>query len=203
VDSIPLDLGFTCDCTLGPLQGSWSGDNCETRELTQILITSILGAVVAIFIMSGAGYKGYKHWLSKQPVDFMVQYNKMLASGEIHPDVGEGPKTPREIRRKDLHLIDTIGRGQFGEVWKAMLDEHFVRNTPEYMVAAKTVLDPAHNHEGTQELVAEATIMMQVNGHPHLVSIIGVITSGDPMVLILQFCERGYGARFLTGFCAL
>jgi serine/threonine protein kinase len=33
--------------------------------------------------------------------------------------------------------------------------------------------------------------MAQVSGHRNLVSIIGVITRGDPLVLVLQFCEHG------------
>lgn len=72
-----------------------------------------------------------------------------------------------------------------------MLDEMATRGTPEYLVAAKTVLDPVKTPEGATELVAEATVMMQVVGHPNLVSIIGVVTAGDPLVLVLQLCEHG------------
>lgn len=58
-------------------------------------------------------------------------------------------------------------------------------------MAAKTVKDAANSPEGTKDLLAEASVMAQVSGDPHLVSIIGVITRGDPLVLVLQFCQHG------------
>jgi serine/threonine protein kinase len=98
---------------------------------------------------------------------------------------------PREIRRKDLTLVKVIGSGAFGEVYKAQLDEMFTRSTPEYTVAAKTVLDAKSSPEATNEMLAEAGVMAAVGSHPNLVSLIGVITRGDPLVLILQFCAQG------------
>ena len=45
--------------------------------------------------------------------------------------------------------------------------------------------------------------MIHVSNHPNLVSIIGVITSGEPMVLILQFCEHGSSLQYVkTKFAA-
>jgi serine/threonine protein kinase len=98
---------------------------------------------------------------------------------------------PREIRRKDLTLVKVIGSGAFGEVYKAQLDEMLTRNTPEYTVAAKTVLDAKSSPEATREILAEAGVMAAVGSHPNLISLIGVITRGDPLVLILQFCAQG------------
>jgi len=43
----------------------------------------------------------------------------------------------------------------------------------------------------TKDLLWEASVMAQVAGHRNLVSIIGVITRGDPLVLVLQYCEHG------------
>merc|ERR1711935_71038 len=78
-----------------------------------------------------------------------------------------------------------------------MGDESHSRGNPSFTVAAKTVNNPVTHPEGSQELIQEATIMMQVNNHPNLVSIIGVITSGDPYVLVLQYCEHGSALGYL------
>jgi len=122
----------------------------------------------------------------------------MVASGDIIlPDDDNALKPPREIKRRHLVMIEKVGNGAFGEVWKALLDEGARTGTPEYMVAAKTVIDAANNAEGSAELVAEAAVMMQVIGHPNLVSIIGVITTGDPLVLVLQLCEHGSVLSYL------
>jgi ephrin-A len=40
-------------------------------------------------------------------------------------------------------------------------------------------------------MLAEAGVMAAVGSHPNLVSLIGVITRGDPMVLVLQYCAQG------------
>jgi hypothetical protein len=57
-------------------------------------------------------------------------------------------------------------------------------------VAAKTVLTGATAQE-TDDLLQEAIVMSQVGNHPNLVSIVGAITSGTPMVLVLSYCEHG------------
>lgn len=36
-----------------------------------------------------------------------------------------------------------------------------------------------------------ATVMAQVSGHPNLVSLIGVVTSGAPLLLLISLCEEG------------
>jgi serine/threonine protein kinase len=83
------------------------------------------------------------------------------------------------------HLATTL------QVYKATLDEMERRNTPEYTVAAKTILDAKASPEATQNMLAEAGVMASVGAHPNLVSLIGVVTRGDPMVLIIQYCAQG------------
>ena len=53
------------------------------------------------------------------------------------------------------------------------------------------MLDAKESPEATQDLLNEASVMAQVAGHRNLVSIIDVITRGDPLVLVLQYCEHG------------
>ena len=126
-----------------------------------------------------------------RPVSWEEQFAAMLASGEISPEQLRSERKPREIRRNDLVFVKMVGNGQFGEVWRCVLDESYVRDTPEVTVAAKTVLDSKSSPEATQELLSEASVMAQVSGHRNLVSIIGVITRGNPLVLVIQFCEHG------------
>ena len=161
----------------------------QNNKVTTI-ITVVTLIVVAVLAVAGKRYHTY--WLSIQPVDWDKEFARMIESGEITPESDEGKRLiPREISRRNLHMIEKVGQGQFGDVFKAMLDEQHSRGTPEYMVAAKTVKDAANHPEGAQELVGEAAVMMQVIGHPNLVSIIGVVTAGDPLVLVLQYCQHG------------
>jgi serine/threonine protein kinase len=57
------------------------------------------------------------------------------------------------------------------------------------MVAVKTSLDT--EGEGADELVREATVMAQVTGHKNLVALIGVVTSGAPLLLLVSLCDNG------------
>lgn len=43
----------------------------------------------------------------------------------------------------------------------------------------------------TEELYKEAALMAQVTAHENLVSLIGVVTIGEPMMLLVSFCEDG------------
>jgi hypothetical protein len=55
-----------------------------------------------------------------------------------------------EIARASLKLVEQIGEGQFGSVFKAMIDEASLGGAPEYIVAAKTVrLAASGLHETT------------------------------------------------------
>ena len=154
-----------------------------------IALLVLLGAIGTII----GAYAYYIHWLSNRPLDWGKEIARMIASGEITAadDGSHKNWTPREIVRRHVSLIEQVGSRKFGDVFKAMLDEQFSRGTPEYTVAAKTVKDAANNPEGARELVAEATVMMQVVGHVNLVSIIGMVTIGDPLILVLQYCEHG------------
>lgn len=145
---------------------------------------STLGLVIVAFV----SFHAYKHWKSKQPVDFTEQFEKMLQDGDIKQNQLEDDAHPREIKRKALELVSQVGSGKFGSVWKGVLDEGDGR--PPYTVAAKTVIDD-ESDDAMQELLSEAVVMAQVGSHTHLVSIIGVITSGLPLVLVLAYCEHG------------
>ena len=70
-----------------------------------------------------------------------------------------------------------------------MLDESSAGGVPSSMVAIKTSKES--KGEGADEMLREATVMAQVSGHPNLVSLIGVVTSGLPMMLLISLCEHG------------
>jgi serine/threonine protein kinase len=194
-------ISFTCDCT----DTGFEDANCETdvevaksvaaseqSNQTTKLIGGIAGGVIISILLIISAVKYQQHCIAMQPVDFDTQFALMVSMGLIEPEQAKKVRMkPREIRRKDLTLVKVIGSGAFGEVYKAQLDELFTRSTPEYTVAAKTVLDAKSSPEASNEMLAEAGVMAAVGSHPNLVSLIGVITRGDPLVLILQFCAQG------------
>jgi hypothetical protein len=161
------------------------------KKKTSFTTGLAVGGAILLLLIMVAAVKYQQHRIAMRPVDFDTQFALMVSMGLIEPEQAKVQMKPREIRRKDLMLVKVIGSGAFGEVYKAQLDEMFTRSTPEYTVAAKTVLDAKSSPEAAREMLAEAGVMAAVGSHPNLVSLIGVITRGDPLVLILQFCAQG------------
>jgi ephrin-B len=72
---------------------------------------------------------------------------------------------------------------------KAVLDESTTGGVPGYLVATKIV--KKQTGEGADEMHKEASVMAQLSSHPNVVSLIGVVTSGVPLLLLLSLCEYG------------
>jgi hypothetical protein len=169
--------------------------------------STALVAVFAVLLLCGLLGVGITKRNTRQAqmkaFDFQTEINRMLETGELEfIDPAEfpagpagvattAPGFPREIKRAHLCLIEEVGKGQFGSVFKATLDESSIGGSPEHLVAAKTVLDSTTSTEATRELRLEAMVMARLGSHPNVVSLVGVVTRGDPLVLIVSFCEHG------------
>lgn len=76
------------------------------------------------------------------------------------------------------------------KVWKGILDESSsYGGVPGYMVAIKTAKEAGG--AGADDMVTEATVMSQIKPHNNVVSLIGVVTSGVPLLLLISMCEHG------------
>jgi serine/threonine protein kinase len=103
---------------------------------------------------------------------------------------------PREMKRAVVKLLNNIGEGAFGTVYKGLVDERSATGVPEYTVAVK-VLKTEPTSSEIKEFMREAAIMAQFK-HPNVLSLVGVCTAGEPAMIVLQFCEHGSLLSFLT-----
>lgn len=113
---------------------------------------------------------------------------------ELDAVEGETKKKPREIKRPRLKLLSQLGSGAFGTVMKGLLDENTELGVPSYLVAVKVFEEPTAKER--DEIFMEAAVMAQIV-HEHIVSLIGVVTTGLPVMIALQFCEHGSLEIFL------
>jgi hypothetical protein len=198
IDSVLFDGSFACDCSAS----RFTGDNCDElialpsastgadgESSTSTVVGAMAGAVVFVFCVGLLIFKRREQAIKMRAFDFEAEISRLITAGEIDADDEAASRAPREVKRTHVTMTEMIGEGAFGEVWKAVLDETAAGGVPGYMVAVKTSKET--KGEGAEEMLREATVMAQVSGHPNLVALIGVVTSGAPLLLLLSLCENG------------
>jgi hypothetical protein len=144
-----------------------------------------IGVIILLVFVVFAAFKYRAHLVAMKPHSFDGEIEAMNDGN----DAAALSRVPREIPRKCLTKSEKVGEGAFGEVFKGVLDESSTGGVPGYTVACKSVTDPSG--DGAKDLLQEAAVMAQVGYHPHLVSLVGVVTSGVPLLLVISFCENG------------
>eukprot|EP00051_Salpingoeca_urceolata_P026923 m.479283 g.479283 ORF g.479283 m.479283 type:complete len:1737 (+) comp21395_c0_seq1:185-5395(+) len=97
---------------------------------------------------------------------------------------------PREIPREAIMVLSVIGKGAFGEVCKAVLNETQENGLPSYLVAIKRFDEDRMSESEKEKVYREAALLAQITS-PYVVSLVGVVTEGDPLYIVLQYCELG------------
>ena len=94
---------------------------------------------------------------------------------------------PRELNRASVRMIEMLGKGSFGEVYKGMFTD---KGSPGYLVAVKMLINSIDMATDRLQLLSEASLMVQFD-HVNVVRMIGVVTVGDPLLLVIEYCEGG------------
>mmetsp|Transcript_11451 Transcript_11451/g.29249 ORF Transcript_11451/g.29249 Transcript_11451/m.29249 type:complete len:742 (-) Transcript_11451:85-2310(-) len=203
VDVVPFDGRFTCDCSrtstveTGPncnqlstiaASGSDSGTNSST-------VIAVAVVVLILVVTLSALYARYQRSKAFRPHDFTAELQKLLNEGVIRMVEGQNRRMPPELPREKVRLLDVLGAGAFGEVYKGLILNKVSGTTSrESMqpVAVKTLKGVSGdvNREEKDALMAEATIAAQFE-HPNVIELIGVVTSGLPLMIIFELCEGG------------
>ena len=167
----------TCNIKLNVAAASASTQaNSSASSNTTVIIGAAVGAgLLAVVAVASALYQRHRR-RKGVPHDFTGILNLM----ENMPAHAGGLAVPREIRRDHVRIVGNLGRGNFGSVDKAMLDEQRAMGIPAYLVAVKQLL--SKRNEDRVSLLEEAATMAQFV-HPHCVRLIGVVTVGDPLMV--------------------
>lgn len=85
-----------------------------------------------------------------------------------------------EIPRESIEMLEQIGSGEFGEVWKAKLSNG-------EMVAVKTFFPESMT---SRKFLEEAEVMKRLT-HEHLVPLVGVCTATSPIYIVSELLTFG------------
>ena len=110
-----FDETFACSCDNG-----FEGTNCDVTEvdsgtIVAVVLTSVIAMLCAVYFVKK--YQAYT--ASIAPVDFAAQLQHLVDAGVLPNDLVEqinDARTPRELPRIWLTLVDRLGAGSFGEV---------------------------------------------------------------------------------------
>lgn len=92
-----------------------------------------------------------------------------------------------EVSRSRVELLGEIGQGSFGMVYEGRL--YSPEGSSEQLCAVKTVNVQAADRERI-EFLNEASVMKAFNTH-HVVKLLGVVSQGQPTLVIMELMKRG------------
>ncbi|GCC19960.1 hypothetical protein chiPu_0021219 [Chiloscyllium punctatum] len=93
-----------------------------------------------------------------------------------------------EVPREKITMTRELGQGSFGMVYEGVA-KGVVKGDPETRVAIKTVNESATMRERI-EFLNEASVMKEFNCH-HVVRLLGVVSQGQPTLVIMELMTRG------------
>ncbi|XP_051560277.1 insulin-like growth factor 1 receptor [Myxocyprinus asiaticus] len=93
-----------------------------------------------------------------------------------------------EVEREKITMCRELGQGSFGMVYEGIA-KGVVKDEPETRVAIKTVNESASLNERI-EFLNEASVMKEFNCH-HVVRLLGVVSQGQPTLVIMELMTRG------------
>jgi serine/threonine protein kinase len=112
---------------------------------------------------------------------------------EALPNSSEGmdlllAKQNKQLLREHVILQSEIGEGEFGTVWSGLYKPG--DDASSCTIAVKTMKASAAGDDAQKSFLQEAVIMAQFNSS-RVVSLIGVVTKGEPILICLEFMELG------------
>ncbi|XP_067025516.1 angiopoietin-1 receptor-like isoform X2 [Acropora muricata] len=98
-----------------------------------------------------------------------------------------------EIPYENIKLMDELGSGAFGVVYKGEISEKNGDITP----CAVKALKAAATDEEMRDLYNELEIMSSIGSHPNLVNLLGACTKDGNLLVVLEIAENGSLIEFL------
>eukprot|EP00042_Codosiga_hollandica_P055247 m.769224 g.769224 ORF g.769224 m.769224 type:complete len:300 (-) comp59079_c0_seq14:1584-2483(-) len=103
---------------------------------------------------------------------------------------------PRELKSSSLTLLNKLGSGKFGVVFKALMLEE-ASGLPNYMVAVKLLQKNSHSFKQRSDFLLEGVLLAQFH-HQNVLNLLGQVSLGGDLMLVTPYCEFGALNSFLS-----
>eukprot|EP00042_Codosiga_hollandica_P057642 m.856867 g.856867 ORF g.856867 m.856867 type:complete len:1639 (-) comp59640_c0_seq8:47-4963(-) len=165
-----------------------AGLSSSTRT---VVVAASVGGFVLLVLVSISAVMAIR--INRKKNQAAMRFRHLLITISTSIGINDESKIARELKRGQVSLVEVLGKGAFGEVSKGIFtpDSH---GTAGYLVAVK--VSHANSDEGREDILREAAMMAQFS-HPHVVALVGVVTDGDPLLVIMEYCEHGALNRYL------
>lgn len=164
-------------------------DDVPTNPASNIVVSVLMGVLLLVLISVLLVYLRARSKVN-QPLDFDKQLSDLISAGVITDS-----QRPREIKRGFITEMEELGSGAFGTVTKGWLDESARTHVPAFAVALKKLRSAGDTNQ-KEAFLREASIMAQLQ-HENVIGLIGVVTAGEPLIIVLQFANLGSLDNFL------
>ncbi|XP_033823932.1 insulin-like growth factor 1a receptor [Periophthalmus magnuspinnatus] len=156
----------------------------DLEKLYLVIILPIIVMLIIAAIITGVFYMSKK------------RNNDRLGNGVLYASVNPEYFSAAEmyvpdeweVAREKISMHRELGQGSFGMVYEGTA-KGVVKDEPETRVAIKTVNETASMRERI-EFLNEASVMKEFNCH-HVVRLLGVVSQGQPTLVIMELMTRG------------
>ncbi|XP_065217066.1 fibroblast growth factor receptor 2-like [Planococcus citri] len=116
----------------------------------------------------------------------------MVSVGEYEMSLDERWEYPRQ----NLHIGETLGEGEFGQVVQAEAKDIWKHGNGTVIVAVKMLKDD-HMDSDMIDLVSEMELMKLLGCHQNILQLLGCCSQGGPLLVITEYAQNGNLKNFL------
>ncbi|XP_056638936.1 insulin receptor-like isoform X1 [Diorhabda sublineata] len=182
VTYVLLSGGYTVSVKAESLAGLSDTSKSQAFEVdsvnNHVLLMAVTITCVICFAATITLYLCFKKFKSSQLQRLIIQPNPEYEVFTSYvPDEWE-------MKSEDIEILHLLGHGTFGTVYQGIIKRN------NYPCAVKTVnenLSPTEKHK----FLTEASAMKSFNGCHHVVKLLGVVSTRDPPLVVMELMERG------------
>eukprot|EP00045_Choanoeca_perplexa_P016408 m.221511 g.221511 ORF g.221511 m.221511 type:complete len:1317 (+) comp17251_c1_seq2:103-4053(+) len=178
-----VDLSpFSCEGPASPFVEEEPADSTSRgSQNTGLVVGLIVTLLLCFLIVFLVVYRLHKQ--RGQPFDFTEMVQQLIVSMQRAP-----LKPPMELNPSSVKAGDTIGAGLFGSVVEGTLGSGSgLRKSNHTAVALKTC--KAADPMSQRTFLFEACVLAQFAEEPHVVRLLGVVTTRQPLWLVMEMCQ--------------